>query len=135
VGLGCAGVGRHSGPTRIAAQDADRGKSFISNIVAACISVCSALAILGFVFELPLQGIVATSVLLRSCWGLLLSCTNWSANPGSEHPRRCFSGLSLSVEKPYGVGDAILLEGGVEGNVVQINWRSTHLRNSERTIS
>ena len=45
-----------------------------------------------------------------------------------------FSGLSLSVEKPYDVGDAILLEGGVEGKVVQINWRSTHLRNSENDV-
>jgi small-conductance mechanosensitive channel len=39
--------------------------------------------------------------------------------------------LSLSVEKPYDVGDALLLEGGVEGKVIQINWRSTHLRNNE----
>ena len=45
-----------------------------------------------------------------------------------------FSGLSLSVEKPYDVGDAILLEGGVEGEVIQINWRSTHLRNAQNDV-
>jgi Mechanosensitive ion channel, beta-domain/Cyclic nucleotide-binding domain/Mechanosensitive ion channel MscS, C-terminal len=45
-----------------------------------------------------------------------------------------FSGLSLSVEKPYQVGDAVLPEGGVEGEVIQINWRSTHLRNAENDV-
>jgi len=40
-----------------------------------------------------------------------------------------FSGISLTIEKPYQLGDDILLEGGIEGQVVEINWRSTHLRN------
>ena len=96
----------------------------LSDIVAACIYVCSALAILGFVFALPLQGIVATSGVIAIVLGLALQNTLGDV----------FSGLSLSVEKPYDVGDAILLEGGVEGKVVQINWRSTHLRNSENDV-
>ena len=96
----------------------------LSDIVAACIYVCSALAILGFVFALPLQGIVATSGVIAIVLGLALQNTLGDV----------FSGLSLSVEKPYDVGDAILLEGGVEGEVIQINWRSTHLRNSENDV-
>jgi small-conductance mechanosensitive channel len=96
----------------------------LSDIVAACIYVCSALAILGCVFALPLQGIVATSGVIAIVLGLALQNTLGDV----------FSGLSLSVEKPYDVGDAILLEGGVEGEVIQINWRSTHLRNSENDV-
>jgi small-conductance mechanosensitive channel/CRP-like cAMP-binding protein len=96
----------------------------LSDIVAACLYLCSALAILGFVFALPLQGIVATSGVIAIVLGLALQNTLGDV----------FSGLSLSVEKPYDVGDAILLEGGVEGKVVQINWRSTHLRNSENDV-
>jgi small-conductance mechanosensitive channel len=96
----------------------------LSDIIAACIYVCSALAILGFVFALPLQGIVATSGVIAIVLGLALQNTLGDV----------FSGLSLSVEKPYDVGDAILLEGGVEGEVIQINWRSTHLRNSENDV-
>ena len=46
------------------------------------------------------------------------SC-NCSWPCSTEYARRCLSGLSLSVEKPYDVGDAILLEGGVEGDVIQ----------------
>jgi small-conductance mechanosensitive channel len=96
----------------------------LSDIIAACIYVCSALAILGFVFALPLQGIVATSGVIAIVLGLALQNTLGDV----------FSGLSLSVEKPYDVGDAVLLEGGVEGKVIQINWRSTHLRNNENDV-
>jgi small-conductance mechanosensitive channel len=96
----------------------------LSDIVAACIYVCSALAILGFVFALPLQGIVATSGVIAIVLGLALQNTLGDV----------FSGLSLSVEKPFDVGDAVLLEGGVEGEVIQINWRSTHLRNSQNDV-
>jgi small-conductance mechanosensitive channel len=96
----------------------------LSDIIAACIYVCSALAIFGFVFALPLQGIVATSGVIAIVMGLALQNTLGDV----------FSGLSLSVEKPYDVGDAVLLEGGVEGEVIQINWRSTHLRNSENDV-
>ena len=96
----------------------------LSDIIAACIYVCSGLAMLGFVFGLPLQGIVATSGVLAIVLGLALQNTLGDV----------FSGLSLSVEKPYDVGDAILLEGGVEGEVIQINWRSTHLRNPQNDV-
>jgi len=96
----------------------------LSDIIAACIYVCSALAMLGFVFALPLQGIVATSGVIAIVVGLALQNTLGDV----------FSGLSLRVEKPYDVGDAVLLEGGVEGEVVQINWRSTHLRNGQNDV-
>src|ERR1700751_2320247 len=96
----------------------------LSDIIAACIYICSGLAILGFVFALPLQGIVMTSGVIAIVVGLALQNTLGDV----------FSGVSLSVEKPYDVGDAILLEGGVEGEVIQINWRSTHLRNSQNDV-
>jgi len=96
----------------------------LSDIIAASIYVCASLAILGFVFALPLQGIVATSGVIAIVLGLALQNTLGDV----------FSGLSLSVEKPYDVGDAVLLEGGVEGKVIEINWRSTHLRNNENDV-
>ena len=79
---------------------------------------------MGFVFALPLQGIVATSSVIAIVLGLALQNTLGDV----------FFGLSLSVEKPYDVGDSVLLEGGVEGKVIQINWRSTHLRNNENDV-
>jgi small-conductance mechanosensitive channel len=96
----------------------------LSDIIAASTYVCSALAMLGFVFGLPLQGLVATSGVIAIVLGLALQSTLGDV----------FSGLSLSIEKPYRIGDEILLEGGAEGEVIEMNWRSTHLRNGANDV-
>jgi small-conductance mechanosensitive channel len=96
----------------------------LSDVIAASTYVCSALAMLGFVFGLPLQGLVATSGIIAIVLGLALQSTLGDV----------FSGLSLSIEKPYRVGDEILLEGGAEGVVIEMNWRSTHLRNGANDV-
>jgi small-conductance mechanosensitive channel/CRP-like cAMP-binding protein len=89
------------------------------DVISAAIYVCSALAMMGFVFGLPLQGLLATSGIIAIVLGLALQSTLSDL----------FSGISLTIEKPYQLGDDILLEGGIEGQVVEVNWRSTHLRN------
>src|ERR1700726_4475013 len=86
----------------------------LSDIIAASTYVCSALAMIGFVFGLPLQGLVATSGVIAIVLGLALQSTLGDV----------FSGISLSIEKPYRVGDEILLEGGAEGEVIEMNWRA-----------
>jgi CRP-like cAMP-binding protein len=40
----------------------------------------------------------------------------------------------LSIERPFQLGDQVLLEGGVEGEVIELNWRATHLRNGANDI-
>jgi small-conductance mechanosensitive channel len=35
---------------------------------------------------------------------------------------------------PYRIGDEILLEGGAGGEVIQMNWRSTHLKNGANDV-
>src|SRR5580704_14878977 len=96
----------------------------LSDIIAASTYVCSALAMIGFVFGLPLQGLVATSGVIAIVLGLALQSTLGDV----------FSGLSLSIEKPYRIGDEVLLEGGAEGEVIEMNWRSTHLRNGANDV-
>jgi small-conductance mechanosensitive channel len=96
----------------------------VSDIIAASTYVCSALAMLGFVFGLPLQGLVATSGIIAIVLGLALQSTLGDV----------FSGISLSIEKPYRIGDEILLEGGAEGEVIEMNWRATHLRNGANDV-
>jgi small-conductance mechanosensitive channel len=39
-----------------------------------------------------------------------------------------FSGIALSIERPFRVGDWIALNDGTEGQVIDINWRATRLR-------
>lgn len=94
------------------------------DVIAASIYVCSALAMMGFVFGWPLQGLLATSGIIAIVLGLALQSTLSDL----------FSGISLNIEKPYQLGDEILLEGGIEGQVVQVNWRSTHLRNGANDV-
>ncbi len=71
----------------------------LSDIIAASIYVCSGLAMIGFVFGLSLQGVLATSGIIAIVLGLALQSTLGDV----------FSGLSLSIEKPYRLGDEILL--------------------------
>jgi small-conductance mechanosensitive channel len=94
------------------------------DVLAGGIYVCSVLAMMGAVFRLPLQGLLATSGIIAIVLGLALQSTLSDL----------FSGISLVIEKPYQIGDEILLEGGVEGEVIQMNWRSTHLKNGANDV-
>lgn len=94
------------------------------DVIAGSIYVCSALAMMGFVFGWALQGLLATSGIIAIVLGLALQSTL----------NDLFSGISLTIEKPYELGDEILLEGGIEGQVIQVNWRSTRLRNAANDV-
>src|ERR1700751_4340138 len=96
----------------------------LSNVIAASIYICAGVAMLGFVFEFPVQGVVATSGIIAIVLGLALQSTLGDG----------FSGISLNIEKPFQIGDEILLEGGAEAQVIEINWRSTHLRNAANDL-
>jgi len=104
-------------------RGADENK-LLSDVIAASIYVCSVLVMIGFVFGWPLQGLLATSGIIAIVLGLALQSTLSDL----------FSGISLTIEKPYQVGDEILLEGGIEGEVIQVNWRSSHLRNGANDV-
>lgn len=44
-----------------------------------------------------------------------------------------FSGLALTLERPFKIGDWLRLEDGTEGQVQDVNWRATHLRKWDKT--
>jgi small-conductance mechanosensitive channel len=46
-----------------------------------------------------------------------------------------FSGLVLNFTRPYRLGDWIILDGGTEGQVVEMNWRATHVLTSQRDLA
>lgn len=45
-----------------------------------------------------------------------------------------FSGLALSIEKPFRTGDRLRFDDGTEGVVLDINWRSTQLQSMNEGI-
>jgi small-conductance mechanosensitive channel len=44
-----------------------------------------------------------------------------------------FSGIALSIERPFRIGDWLRLSDGSEGEVTDINWRATRLRGWDNT--
>ena len=45
-----------------------------------------------------------------------------------------FSGIAMSVERPFKIGDWIVLNDGTEGKIIDINWRTTRLRGWDNAI-
>ena len=45
-----------------------------------------------------------------------------------------FSGIALNLSKPYGIGDWVALGNGIEGKVVETNWRATHFLNGANDL-
>jgi small-conductance mechanosensitive channel len=74
------------------------------------------LSIVGSVTGINLAPILATSTVLTVVLGLALQDTLGNL----------FSGLALSFEKPFSVGDWILVD-GVEGRIETAGWRGVHL--------
>ncbi|BAI73839.1 mscS Mechanosensitive ion channel (plasmid) [Azospirillum sp. B510] len=81
------------------------------------------LAILAFVFEQPVTGLLATSGVAIAVLGFALR--NMIAD--------IFAGIALNIENPYRLGDWLELSPGVTGRVDEINWRATRLIASDGT--
>jgi hypothetical protein len=82
--------------------------------------MAAVVAALGFVLELPIRGLVATSGALAIVLGLAIQSTLSDV----------FAGVVLNTTEPYQVGDFIVVD-GIEGQVVEMNWRATHLLNGQ----
>lgn len=79
--------------------------------------VAVGLAILKFDFGLALSGLLVTSTVLSAIVGLAIQ----------DMLGNVASGIALQVERPFSVGDWVLILGR-EGVVTQLNWRSLTIR-------
>jgi CRP-like cAMP-binding protein len=82
------------------------------------------LSVLTFVFGLPIRTLVATSGLVAIVLGLALQSTLSDV----------FSGVALTLGRPYVIGDWIVLSDGIEGRVVESTWRSTHILTGSNNV-
>lgn len=96
----------------------------IQDLLVGLIYSGAALAVIAFVFSLPVGTLIATSGVFAIVLGLALQSTL----------NDVFSGIALNLGRPYGVGDWIALEDGVQGRVVETNWRSTYLLNGTNDL-
>jgi small-conductance mechanosensitive channel len=102
-----------------------RETKIVSDLMAGAIYVATLLAIVNFVFEVPIGGLLATSGVIAIVFGLALQSTLSDV----------FSGIAVGIERPYKPGDLLWVEGGIEGHVTQVNWRSTHIATGQENIA
>jgi small-conductance mechanosensitive channel/CRP-like cAMP-binding protein len=106
-------------------EDRPRETQIISDLAAGGIYIATALAIVDFVFAVPIGGLLATSGIIAIVLGLALQSTLADV----------FSGIAVGVERPYRAGDLIWVEGGIEGKVIQVTWRSTQIATGQNNIA
>jgi len=95
----------------------DHSARLASDLAAVVIYLCAALAVIDFVFEVSVPGVIATSGIIAIVLGLALQTTLSDV----------FSGVAIGIDRAFSVGDIISIEGVVEGRVVQTNWRSVRI--------
>src|SRR3954471_10671299 len=102
-----------------------REGKLIQDLLAAVIYLAAIFAIISYVFDLPIQGLLATSSVIAIILGLALQSTLGDL----------FSGIVLSVSRPYRPGDWISIDGGTDGRVIEMNWRATHVLTARRDLA
>jgi small-conductance mechanosensitive channel len=101
-----------------------REARLLQDVVVGVVYLGTALSILAFVFGVPIGTLVATSGVIAIILGLALQNTLSDV----------FSGIALTLGRPYVIGDWILLSDGTEGRVVESNWRSTHVLTAANNV-
>ena len=102
-----------------------REGKLIRDLLSALIYLAAIFAIIANVFNLPIQGLLATSGAIAIILGLALQSTL----------NDVFSGLVLSFSRPFRTGDQINIDGTTEGQVVEMNWRATHVLTGKRDLA
>jgi small-conductance mechanosensitive channel len=97
----------------------------IQDLVAGAIYLAAVFAIIAYVFDLPIQGLLATSGAIAIILGLALQSTLSDV----------FSGIVLNFSRPYRPGDWISIDGATDGRVIEMNWRATLVLTAKRDLA
>lgn len=100
-------------------------RAIVQDLLSALAYPVAVFAIIAYVFDLPIQGLLVTSGAIAIVLGLALQSTL----------NDVFSGLVLSLSHPYRPGNSIALDGGTEGQIVEMNWRATHILTGRRDLA
>jgi small-conductance mechanosensitive channel/CRP-like cAMP-binding protein len=102
-----------------------REGKLIQDLLAGLIYLAALFAIVAYVFDLPIQGLLATSGAIAIVLGLALQSTLSDV----------FSGIVLNFSRPYRPGDWISIDGSTDGRVIEMNWRATHVLTAKRDLA
>ena len=106
-------------------QRSPREAKLLQDLLAGLIYLAAVFAIISYVFDLPIRGLLATSGVVAIILGLALQSTLGDV----------FSGIVLSFSRPYRPGDWISVEGGTDGRVIELNWRATYILTARRDLA
>ncbi len=102
-----------------------RDTKLVQDLLAALIYLAATFAIVAYVFDLPVKGLLATSGALGIIIGLALHSSLGDV----------FSGIALNIERPYRMGDWIILDDTLQGRVIETNWRATHILTGNQDVA
>jgi small-conductance mechanosensitive channel/CRP-like cAMP-binding protein len=102
-----------------------RESKLVQDLLAALIYLAATFAIVADVFDLPVRGLLATSGALAIIIGLALQSSLGDV----------FSGIVLNIERPYRVGDWIIIDDSIQGRVIETNWRATHILTGNQDVA
>ncbi|HET8726964.1 MAG TPA: mechanosensitive ion channel domain-containing protein, partial [Alphaproteobacteria bacterium] len=94
----------------------------LHEMIAVLLFVAALVAIFALVFDRSLAGALATSGVLVAVLGFALRNTIADV----------VSGIALSIESPFRIGDWIETEAGVAGRVIEITWRATRVETRDQ---
>jgi small-conductance mechanosensitive channel len=106
-------------------RSSPREAKLVQDLFAGLIYLAAVFAIISYVFDLPIQGLLATSGVVAIILGLALQSTLGDV----------FSGIVLNFSHPYRPGDWISVEGGTDGRVIELNWRATYILTAKRDLA
>jgi small-conductance mechanosensitive channel len=102
-----------------------RESKLVQDLLAGLIYLVATFAIIAYVFDFPVKGLLATSGALAIIIGLALQSSLGDV----------FSGIVLNIERPYRVGDWIILDDTLQGRVIETNWRATHILTGNQDVA
>jgi small-conductance mechanosensitive channel/CRP-like cAMP-binding protein len=96
-----------------------------ADLVAGAVYLGAWIAVADLAFGVSVTGLVATSGIIAIVLGLALQSTLGDL----------FSGIAIGIDRPFHVGDFISIEGGIEGRVIETNWRSTRISTATNDVA
>jgi len=91
--------------------------NLLKGLVSTCVYLFAFYGIVAFVFDKPMTGLIISSGVVAGILGLAMQSSLSDL----------FSGIAISIERPFSINDWIELDNGTLGCVSNINWRSTHM--------
>jgi small-conductance mechanosensitive channel len=109
----------------VVAEHRPREAKLVQDLLAGLIYLAAVFAVIAYVFDLPVSGLLATSGAIAIILGLALQSTLSDV----------FSGIVLNFSRPYRPGDWISIDGSTDGRVIEMNWRATHVLTAKRDLA